>query len=104
MRHIYAVRLANARRLVEEAGNAQRFGEKIGSSKSRTSQIIGKNPIRAIGDDAAEQIEQAFGRPENWLDQDHSDHLRDMISRLTAENRAAVVELVRALLAGQKTK
>ena len=93
MRKLYSIRLANARHLAEEAGNALRFGERIGISKSQASQIIGRNPVRQIGDDLAERMETEFGRPADWLDVDHTEPLRDMVGRLTPDNRKAVVDL-----------
>ncbi len=104
MRRIYKVRLENARKLAEEAGGVVRFGDRIGISKSQASQIIGRNPIRLIGDDLAERIETSFGKPTDWLDANHSDTLIDRISRLTVANRAALASVVQALIAGQKSR
>lgn len=104
MRRLYEIRLANARTLAEEAGNALRFGEKLEMSKSQVSQIIGRSPVRQIGDELAERIEQTFGRPADWLDQDHSDHLLEMVGRLTKDHRAQLAEVVRDMLATQRKK
>jgi hypothetical protein len=104
MRRIHAIRLTNARALAEEAGNALRFGERIGIGKSQASQIIGRRPIRLIGDEIAERIETAFKRPADWLDEDHSEPLLDMVAKLTPANRSALAEVARALLAAQRKR
>lgn len=104
MRRLYEIRLTNTRYLADEAGSGQRFADKTGMSKSRVSQIIGQNPVRLIGDEAAEQIEQAFGRPADWLDQDHTDNLLEMVARLTKDHRAQLTEIVRDMLATQRRK
>ena len=39
---------------------------------SQVSQIIGKNPIKNIGNSIAKRIEVAFAKPEGWLDQPHT--------------------------------
>ncbi len=104
MRRIYQIRLANARALAEIAGNAQLFGERLDMSKQQVSQIIGSRPIRMIGDDIAERIERVFKRPHEWLDTDHSEPLLEMVAKLTPENKTAVVDLVKALLVGQRAK
>lgn len=102
MRRIYAVRLANARQLASEAGGVVRFGDRLDMSKAQASQIVGRNPIRQIGDDTADRIEAAFKKPADWLDADHSDPLPDLVRRLTPENRDALTGVARALLAAQK--
>lgn len=65
-------RIENARALVVEAGNASRFGDRIGFSRQLVSNYIGKRPTKNIGSDVARKIEQAFNKPVGWLDQDHS--------------------------------
>lgn len=102
MRRIYAIRLENARQLASEAEGVVRFGARLGMSKAQASQIVGRNPIRQIGDDTAERIEAAFRKPADWLDTDHSDPLPDLVRRLTPENREALAGVARALLSAQK--
>ena len=101
-RRIYAIRMSNARLLAKEAGDFVRFGLRLGISKQQVSQIIGRSPIRQIGDDIAARIETEFGQPTDWLDIDHSDPLPDLVCRLTPENREALAGVARALLSAQK--
>lgn len=104
MRRIYAVRLTNARQLASEAGGVVRFGDRLGMSKAQASQIVGRNPIRQIGDDIAARIEVEFRKPADWLDTDHADPLPDLVRRLTPENREALIGVARALLGAQRSK
>ena len=62
------VRRRNARDLAELAGGKADFARKLGMSTSQCSQIIGANPIRAIGTALARKIERAFAKEIGWLD------------------------------------
>lgn len=104
MRAIYKTRLANARSLVAEAGNQQRFGERLGFNKQYASHIVGSRPIKMIGDDLADRIEFEFKKPANWLDVDHSDPLLEVVAKLTGPRRAALLEVAKGLLAEQRKK
>lgn len=67
---IHEIRLINARKILKESGlDRTGFAEKIGLSYNLLSQYIGKNPTKNIGDDTAEKIEKAFGKPAGFLDQ-----------------------------------
>lgn len=92
------MRLANARALAAEAGSQDRFGERLGMSKAQVSQIIGRRPIRQIGDDVADRIEAAFKRPHNWLDTCHDAPLVDVIERLDDNAKASLLPVARALI------
>ena len=47
------------------------FAEKVGSSASTISQILGSNAVRNLGDDLARKIESQLGLSHGWLDQQH---------------------------------
>lgn len=51
-------------------------------SDSQMGQLIGKTPVRNIGPRVARRMEEACGKPEGWLDVEHSTvqpgSLRDM--------------------------
>lgn len=102
MRKLYAIRLANARQIAGESGGIVRFGYRLGMGKAQASQIIGRNPIRQIGDDVAARIEAEFRKPADWLDADHTDPLPDLVRRLSPENREALIGVARALLGAQR--
>lgn len=67
---IHGIRLKNARDLMNESGLSRTdFAEKVGLSYNLISQYIGKNPTKNIGDETANKIEEAFGKPKGFLDQ-----------------------------------
>ncbi|MBP8005840.1 MAG: LexA family transcriptional regulator [Acinetobacter sp.] len=67
---IHEIRLSNARKLMNDSGlSRSEFADKIEMSYSLLSQYIGKNPTKNIGDETAEKIEHAFGKPKGFLDQ-----------------------------------
>lgn len=67
---IHEIRLSNTRKLMKDLGiSRSEFAEKIEMSYNLLSQYIGKNPTKNIGDETAEKIEQAFGKPKGFLDQ-----------------------------------
>lgn len=61
----------NARELARSVGGAAEFGRTVGMEASQVSQLIGKNPIKNIGNSIARRIETSFSKPEGWLDQAH---------------------------------
>lgn len=65
------IRRENARRLSDSVEGPANFARRVGMSDSRVSQIIGENFTRNIGNVAAAQIEQAFGKPDGWLSAEH---------------------------------
>ena len=65
-------RRENARLLAREAGSLTAFAKTTDMSDSQVNQLIGKNPVKNIGNIVAARIEQAYGKPGGWLDQDHS--------------------------------
>ncbi|EKS1202955.1 helix-turn-helix domain-containing protein [Enterobacter bugandensis] len=47
------------------------FAEKVGTSPSTLSQILGEKAVRNLGDDLARKIELNLNLPHGWLDQLH---------------------------------
>ncbi len=47
------------------------FAEKVGTSASTLSQILGDKAVRNLGDELARKIEQNLGLLHGWLDQPH---------------------------------
>ncbi len=69
---IHEIRLMNARALMKESGLSRTdLAEKIGMSYNLLSQYVGKNPTKNIGDETAVKIENAFGKPRGYLDQNN---------------------------------
>lgn len=67
-----SIRLTNLRALIKKAGGPTDAARKLDMEASQLSQIAGPNPVRNIGTALARRIEQAFHRPEGWLDVPHS--------------------------------
>lgn len=65
------IRRENARKLADLAGGQVEFGRALNMVPSQVSQIIGKTPIKNIGNSIAKRIEQAFEKPAGWLDVQH---------------------------------
>lgn len=66
------IRRDNARRLAEEVGQPADLARRLGMSDSQMGQLIGRNPVRNIGPRVARRMEEACGKPEGWLDVEHS--------------------------------
>lgn len=67
------IRRDNARLLARECGGLAAFARRIDRADPYVSQVIGATPQRGIGHAMARHIEQAFGKPEGWLDAPHDD-------------------------------
>lgn len=67
------IRRENARNLADQAGGQVEFGRALNMVPSQVSQIIGKTPVKNIGNSIAKRIEQAFNKPDGWLDVQHND-------------------------------
>lgn len=70
--NIKEIRRGNALLLAESVGGKAKLARKMGWTTSRVSQIIGANANRNIGDQAAADLEDAFGKERGWLDQLHN--------------------------------
>jgi SOS-response transcriptional repressor LexA len=67
------IRRKNCRSLASSTGGISSFAKKLGKSQSQISHLIGKKPIKNIGDKLASQIEITFNKMHGWLDKDHDD-------------------------------
>lgn len=47
------------------------FADRVGSSASTISQILGVNAVRNLGDELARKVEEQLGLAHGWLDQQH---------------------------------
>lgn len=65
------IRRENARALARKVNGQIEFGRVLKMEPSQVSQIIGKTPIKNIGNSIARRIEQGFSKPEGWLDVPH---------------------------------
>lgn len=65
------IRRENARELARQIGGLTEFGRTVGMEPSQVSQLIGKNPVKNIGNSIARRIEVHFAKPEGWLDTHH---------------------------------
>lgn len=72
-RQVYANRRSQLRQLIDTlaGGNAAKFAEQTGHSRSRISQFLSENYNfgRSMGERAARAIEEEIGAPHGWLDQ-----------------------------------
>lgn len=64
------VRLENLNALVSEFGSAAAVAERASTSAVYISQL--RNRTRSIGNTLARRLEAACGKPNGWLDNDHS--------------------------------
>jgi SOS-response transcriptional repressor LexA len=69
---ISKTRYDNARQLVQEAGSQVAMRKIVNRSQSQISQILGRNPSKAIGNSMARWLEQCFKKEYGWLDHAHS--------------------------------
>lgn len=78
MRKIEDVRRDNLKRLRHEVGSVGDLAEKLGKSQSQVSQWLNASThsssgkARTISSGSCREIEKAFGRPEGWMDIDHT--------------------------------
>jgi len=73
------IRLENLHRLIKEAGTQEQLSEVSGVSRIYLNQIKKQRPdpstgkTRNVGDALARKLEKGMGKPEGWMDKDHSD-------------------------------
>lgn len=71
MKTINEIRLENARHAMGEANvTATELARRMGAVPQSVFQVLGKNPVRNIGDKFARRIEVALALPLGWLDQE----------------------------------
>lgn len=65
------VRRENARLLAAKVGGEAKFAKLLDMDASQVSHIIGKTPLKGIGNIIARRIEDKFALPRGWLDSPH---------------------------------
>lgn len=89
MNVLQQIRLQNLLALIEEVGGQTALAEKIERSKVQVNNLCrGK---RAMGDTLARAIEKYCGKPEGWMDQDHTRPSNVIAFRDTKANDRIVV-------------
>lgn len=75
---IDVIRRENTKFLMQEKGlTRQEFAEQSGINYGLIGHYIGKNPTKRIGDEVAGKIEDFFGKPRYWLDNEHQKIIED---------------------------
>jgi hypothetical protein len=78
MKSIAEIRLANLLALIKEAGTQHALAERAETTPIYLSQVVNRiqdhksGRPRELGTDMARRLEQAMGKPENWMDHDHA--------------------------------
>ena len=70
--NVKIIRRENLRALATDLGSITALAEFLGKSQSQMSRLIGRHPIKNIGDKLAAEIENAFNKPSGWLDWRHA--------------------------------
>jgi SOS-response transcriptional repressor LexA len=66
-----AVRREKLRELAKSVGGITKLADQLNKSQGQMSHLIGRHPVKNIGDRLAAQIEAAFNKPPDWLDLGH---------------------------------
>ena len=74
LQSISQIRYINARALMQDAGSQVAMRQIINKSQSQVSQILGRNPSKAIGNNMARWIEKCFNKEYGWLDHAHGSY------------------------------
>lgn len=69
---IHDIRRANMLALRDQFPSRAKFAEYLERSPSQMNQVIGVNPTREIGHSLARHVEVKFGKPDGWMDIDHT--------------------------------
>ncbi|WP_440464810.1 S24 family peptidase [Psychrobacter sp. ASPA161_6] len=88
------IRRDNVRRLMQQYKTKRMDlsqGTKI--NYALLGHYIGKNPIKAIGDETASKIEVFFNKPSNWLDHEHNDLAQEVVNNLSKEIIDSLIEI-----------
>jgi hypothetical protein len=65
------IRRENLRILSRQVGGITALAHHLKKTQGQISHVIGKNPLKNIGDRFASQIEHYFNKPHGWLDRLH---------------------------------
>lgn len=77
----------------EAGGNKKQVADRAGSSPNYIYDLIKRSETatgnaRSIGDDLAERLEKAFGKPAGWMDRDNSHAVADERGTYTPRDKA----------------
>jgi SOS-response transcriptional repressor LexA len=80
------IRLQNLEILIAEAGSGLNLARKAQTSGSYLSQVrrqlpTAKGTPRNVGDELANKLEQAMGKPDGWMDEPHEDLLTRVMAK-----------------------
>jgi len=98
------IRLDNTRTISARIG-VEALRERLGISRQRLHQLIGKNPARIIGSELARRIEQVNRYPRGWLDHEHLEDESDFAKLMAyadtvpPERFKRLYEMIRAFIA-----
>ncbi len=98
--NVKTIRRENLRALAHDLGSITALAEFLGKSQSQMSRLIGRHPIKNIGDKLAAEIEKAFEKPVGSLDWRHG----GIQDALVAERMRAISNNQVPLLAGKAIK
>ena len=88
------IRRENARRLMQQHKTKRMDlsqGTKI--NYALLGHYIGKNPIKAIGDETASKIEAFFNKPLNWLDHEHNGLAQETVEKFSEKIANGLIEI-----------
>lgn len=84
-----AIRRENLRALAKSIGGISRLADRLNKNQSQVSHLIGRHPIKNIGDKIAAEAETAFKKPPGWLDHKHHSPEEELISYRIEQNGQA---------------
>jgi len=76
---ISEIRLHNMRALAKQIGGITAMANRLDKTQGQISHLIGSNPIKNIGSRIAREVDNVFGLPEGWMDQDHTGAILDAL-------------------------
>lgn len=89
MKDINTIRRENLLRLLKEAGTQESLAERCEVSHIYLNQIKNMRPdpttgkVRNVGNQLARKLEKGMGKPQGWMDADHSEKLSAAKSHAT---------------------
>jgi transcriptional regulator with XRE-family HTH domain len=103
---IRTVRRNNLKTLREQAGSVRALADKVETDPNYISQLLGRSSKANVGYDLARRAEQAFNKPEGWMDQPHPqktevdldiEEIEQLARKLNPTTRNAVKAFMRSL-------
>lgn len=90
MKTIAEIHLENLTALASAFPSQRKFAEHLNKDPKQVNQWWGKGSARGIGPQVAREVEESFGKPRGWLDNDHS-----QTERLDAEIIRSAISLAK---------